>query len=188
MRYFLSRRSPPVTGVLLIESGSRFLIERVVPHIRATWAPDVPIDLITCFGGLPAGLGPETIVYRTTGYTTPGKRKELLRELRARNYSMVGMICSGEPIMTKWKWMIALRLPVKVFIINENGDYFWVNREQSAVLREFCLVRTGLAGEGAIRTVGRLLIFPFSILFLLLYAFVAHSGRMVRQMLHPEKT
>lgn len=188
MRYFLSRRAAPLTGVLLIESGSRSLIDRVAPHLRATWARDVPIDLVTCFGGVPAGLGAEASVYRTTDYTTPEKRKELVRQLRARNYSMLGMICSGEPIMTKWKWMIALRLPVKVFIINENGDYFWVNREQSAVVREFCLIRMGLAGEGAIRTIGRLLIFPFSLLFLLLYAFVAHSGRMVRQVLHPKKT
>ena len=182
----------PLTGVLLIESGSRSLIEGLVPHLRATWAHDVPIDLLTCYGGVPAGLGSEsavhrTTVYRTTDYTTPEKRNELLRQLRARNYSMVGMICSAEPIMTKWKWMIALRLPVKVFIINENGDYFWVNREQSAAVREFCLVRMGLAGEGAIRTVGRLLIFPFSLLFLLLYAFVAHAGRIVREVLRPSK-
>jgi hypothetical protein len=187
VRYFLSRRTPPLTGVLLIESGSRALIEGLAPHLRATWARDVPIDLLTCFGGLPAGLSPETTVYRTTDYTTPQRRKELLRELRARNYSMLGMICSGEPIMTKWKWMIASRLPVKVFIVNENGDYFWVNREHSAILREFCLVRMGLAGEGAIRTIGRLLIFPFSLLFLLLYAFIAHAGRMVREVLHPKK-
>ena len=185
MRYFLSRRAPPLTGVLLIESGSRSLIEGLAPHLRGTWARDVPIDLLTCFGGLPAGFGAETTVYRVADYATPGMRNELLRQLRARNYSIVGMICSGEPIMTKWKWMIALRLPVKVFIINENGDYFWVNREQSAVLREFCLVRMGLAGEGAIRTIGRLLIFPFSLVFLLLYAFVAHAGRIVREILHP---
>ena len=170
-----------MTGVLLIESGSRSLIESVALHLRTGWARDVPIDLLTCFGGLPAGFGPENTIYRTTDYATPESRKELLRLLRARKYSMVGMICSGEPIMTKWKWMIALRLPVKVFIINENGDYFWVNREQSANAREFCLVRMGLSGEGAIRTIGRLLIFPFSLLFLLLYAFVAHAGRMVRQ-------
>ncbi len=67
----------PLTGVLLIESGSRSLIERVAPHLRATWARDVPIDLLTCFGGLPAGLGPEATVYRTTDYATPEKRKEL---------------------------------------------------------------------------------------------------------------
>lgn len=89
--------------------------------------------------------------------------------------------------MTKWKWLLALKLPAKVFIINENGDYFWVNREQARNLREFCLVRLGLAGEGSIRTLGRVLIFPFALLYLLLYAFAAHSGRMIRQALAPDK-
>lgn len=89
--------------------------------------------------------------------------------------------------MTKWKWLLALRLPAKVFIINENADYFWVNREQARNVREFVLVRLGLAGEGSIRTIGRLLIFPFALLYLLLYAFAAHSGRIIRQALHSEK-
>jgi hypothetical protein len=45
----------------------------------------------------------------------------------------------------------------------------------------------GLEGEGSIRTIGRLLIFPFSLFFLLLYAFAAHSGRIVRQAFHSTK-
>ena len=40
-------------------------------------------------------------------------------------------------------------------------------------------MRLGLSGAGAIRTLGRLLIFPFSVLFLLMYAFVAHLRRAV---------
>ena len=31
-------------------------------------------------------------------------------------------------MLLKWKWAIALRLPAKVFLINENGDYFWFDR------------------------------------------------------------
>ena len=46
-------------------------------------------------------------------------------------------------------------------------------------MRAFLLVRLGLSGAGAIRTLGRLLIFPFSVLFLLLYAFVAHARRAI---------
>ena len=71
-----------------------------------------------------------------------------MRQLRARNYSMVGMICSGEPIMTKWKWLIALRLPVKVFIINENGDYFWINREQAGCSARVLSGSHGAFGRG----------------------------------------
>ena len=187
MRYILSRRGVPITRVLLIESGSRSLIEGLLPHLRATWARDVPIDLITCYNGVPAGLGPDDAVFRVTEYGTPERRKQLIRELRARGYSILGIICSTEPIMTKWKWLIALRLPAKGFVINENGDYFWINREQAGAVWEFCMVRLGLAGEGSLRTIGRLIIFPFALLYLLLYAFAAHSGRIVRQWLHPEK-
>lgn len=181
MRYFLTRREPPPTRLLLIESGSRSLIEGILPHLRTAWASDIPIDLVTCYAGMPEGFGAETIVYRVNDYGSPEGRKELIRLLRSRQYSIAGMICSAEPIMSKWKWLIALRLPVKVFILNENGDYFWLHRDNAAVIREFCLIRLGLSGAGAVRTLGRLLLFPFSVLFLLLYAFAAHSGRVLRQ-------
>ena len=62
-----------------------------------------------------------------------------------------------------------------------------VLRENAATIREFFLVRLGLSGAGAIRTIGRLLIFPFSVLFLLMYAFTAHSGRILRRALTPAK-
>ena len=41
---------------------------------------------------------------------------------------MTGVICAAEPIMTKWKWWLGNKLPAKTFIINENGDYFWLDR------------------------------------------------------------
>lgn len=187
VRYLLSRREPPLTRILLIESGSRSLVEGLLPHLRAVWGRDVPIDLVTCYAGLPEGFGPETVVYRVTDYGSPEGRRELIRLLRQGRHSMAGMICSAEPIMTKWKWLIALRIPAKVFVLNENGDYFWMHRDNAAAIREFALVRLGLSGAGAIRTIGRLLMFPFSVLFLLLYAFAAHAGRFVRQVLKPAK-
>ena len=148
------------------------------------WGPDAAVDLVTCYAGLPEGFDPQTVVYRVTDYGSPEGRKELIRELRSREYSFAGMVCSAEPIMTKWKWLIALRVPARFFILNENGDYFWVHRENAATIREFFLVRLGLSGAGAIRTIGRVLIFPFSVLFLLLYAFTAHSGRILRSAFH----
>jgi hypothetical protein len=158
-----------------------------VPHLRSVCGQDVAIDLLTCFAGLPAGFSPETVVFRVTDYGSSEGRKELVRLLNSRGYSTIGMICSAEPIMTKWKWLIAWRVPAKLFILNENGDYFWVHRENAATIREFFLVRMGLSGVGAIRTIGRLLIFPFSVLFLLLYAFTAHAGRLLRRGLHQKK-
>lgn len=176
VRYYLTRREPPLTRILLIESGSRSLSERLLPHLQSVWK-NTPIDLVTCYAGLPAGFPPDTVVWRVTDYATPEARRDFIRLLRERRYAMTGVICSGEPIMTKWKWLIALRIPAKVFIVNENGDYFWLHRDSASSIRQFAFVRMGLSGAGAIRTAGRLLLFPFSVLFLLLYAFIAHTRR-----------
>lgn len=173
--------------MLLIESGSRALLEETIPKLRATWGPELPVTLITCYGGLPAGLPQDTEVFRVTDFGSPEKRRILMQQLRRGGYTLAGMICSGEPIMTKWKWLIAWKVPAKFLIVNENGDYFWAHRENSAIIREFVLVRLGLTGAGAIRTIGRILLFPFSVLFLLLYAGVAHAGRLWRIALHPAK-
>ncbi len=179
VRYFLTRREPPLTRILLIESGSRALIEGLLPHLRKVWGEHVPIDLVTCYAGAPTGLASDASIYRVTEYGSPDGRRELIRLLREKRYSIAGVLCSGEPIMTKWKCLIALRIPAKIFVINENGDYFWIHRDNLSNIREFSLVRLGLSGAGAIRTIGRLLIFPFSVLFLLMYAFVAHLRRAV---------
>jgi hypothetical protein len=184
VRYFWSRREPPLTRVLLIESGSRHLLERLLPHLRAVWGYNFEIDILTCYPGLPAGYPPESTVFRVSDYGSPEGRKLLVRQLKERQYSSAGMICSGEPIMTKWKWLMAARIPAKFIIINENADYFWVHRQNWATIRRFALVRAGLAGEGSIRTVARLLCFPFTVLFLMLYAAVVHGRRALRQVIH----
>jgi hypothetical protein len=189
MRYVWTMREPPLTRVLLIESGSRSLLENLLPHLRSKIGPTVPIDLVTCYAGLPAGFDPDTVVFRITEYGSPDRRKELIRLLRARRYAIAGMICSAEPIMTKWKWLIAFRVPAKFFIINENGDYFWAHRANASSIRQFVSVRLGLSGTGAVRTFARLLLFPFSVIFLLLYALMAHTRRRIRLMLrHSPKT
>ena len=119
-------------------------------------------------------------------YDYPGKegRKRLLETLKKRDYAYVGIICSAEPIMLWWKWMLALRLPARVFIVNENGDYFWAHRDNFASVRAFVLERSGLTGAGAVRTLGRLVAFPFALLYLLMYAFTVHARRRLRLAIH----
>jgi hypothetical protein len=186
MRYFLSRSQPASSKILLIESGSRSLIEGLLPHLRSVWQ-DPPIDLVTCYGGVPDGLAPDAKVYRVTDCNCPEDRRRLIRTICEGNYGLTGIICSGEPIMTRWKWIIAARVPAKVFVLNENGDYFWLNRTQSGSIRQFCMARMGLTGAAGIRTIGRILIFPFSLAFLVIYAISAHSGRIMRSVFEPTK-
>lgn len=182
MRYFFSRRQPRATRILLIESGSRHLLETLMPGLRKTYGQDMRIDLVTCYAGLPQGCDPATTTaYRVTEYRDAASRGKLYSELAANRYSILGAICSAEPIMTKWKWVIAARIPAKVFVLNENGDYFWLDYGHWPSIRHFVLYRAGLAGAGAVRTLGRLVLFPFTLLYLLMCAAVAHLGRAFRK-------
>jgi hypothetical protein len=151
VRYFLRRRQPPVSRILLVESGSRHLIERVLPGLRRTtamgsrsiWSPVTP-----------ARPRASSAVHRVTDHRGPDGRRKLYRALAANRYSIMGVVCSAEPIMTKWKWALAARLPAKVFVINENGDYFWLDRGHWRAILHFALFRAGLTGSGAARTLG----------------------------------
>jgi hypothetical protein len=156
-----------------VESGSRHLIEQVLRPLRTAHGA-VPVDLVTCYSGAPGGIH---TVHRVADYRGRGGRRKLYRDLAAAGYSIMGIVCSAEPIMTKWKWALAARLPVKVFVINENGDYFWLDRGHWRAIRHFVLYRAGLTGSGAIRTLGRLFAFPFTLLYLLLYASTVHIRR-----------
>jgi hypothetical protein len=65
-------------------------------------------------------------------------------------------------------------------VLNENGDYFWLDYAHWPTIRHFVLFRAGLAGSGAVRTLARLALFPFTLLYLLLYASILHTRRALR--------
>jgi len=182
VRYVLRRGNPPVHSILLVESGSRRLLERILPNLRQNWGNDIFIDLVTCYSGLPEGFRPEsTRVYRVSDYRGRAPRRQLYRQLRQNGYAFTGIICSGESLMTKWKWALALRVPAKVFVINENADYFWFDRHNWRAMRILALHRSGLAGAGAVRMLAQMAAFPFTLLYLLLYATVVHTRRALRR-------
>ena len=177
MRYFFSRSTPPLDRIILIESGSRHLIEYLLPILREHWGPELRIDLVTCFAGAPKGLPDDARVWRVGDYQGPEARQRLYAELRERGHTMMGMLCCGEPIMTKWKWALALKTNAKVFIVNENCDYFWLDIGNWKTIKHFVLYRAGLSGANAATTIGRLLLFPFTILYLILFAAFVHLRR-----------
>ena len=146
--------------------------------IYETYGEQVELDLVTCYAGEPAGFRGK--VYRVTEFTGAEGRGNLYQQLAQRNYNIMGIICSAEPIMTKWKWMLAARLSGKVFVLNENGDYFWLDRGHLASIRHFVLFRAGLIGTGAVRALARLVLFPFTLLYLILYAATVHLRRKLR--------
>jgi hypothetical protein len=181
MRYFFSRRVPPFARVLLVESGSRRLLDKLLPHFYEAYDPAMELDVLTCFASDPppflAGRGR---VFRVQDYA--GDRGRLVGELRARRYSVMGIICSGEPMLAKYKWALAGMLPVKLLVINENGDYFWVDRGNLRTMRRFMAHRAGFSGAGLGRTLARFLIFPFTLAYLLLFAAGIHIRRQLRRL------
>ena len=180
MRRFLTSAQAPFTRVLLIESGSRHIVERAIQTICSKRAPGAVIDVVTCFPGAPAGLREDSAVFHVSDYQGRVGRTRLLRELRARGHTAIGMLCSAEPIMTKWKWWLAGRLPGKVFAINENCDWFWVDRARWRLIVRFGLFLAGLSGGDAVGSLGRFLAFPFVLLYLLAFAAWIHARRLVR--------
>ena len=179
MRDFFTRRTPPFTKVLLIESGSRRLYDMLVPGLFDLYGEQLQVDLVTCFAGAPAGFRGGTI-FNVNDYRGGAGRKRLYAELGARQYTIAGIICSGEPIMTKWKWVLAARLRAKVFVLNENCDYFWMHWERRGMMLHFMLFRMGLTGAAAIPTIARLLAFPLMLGYLILYAGFVHLRRKLR--------
>ena len=180
MRYVLTGRQPQPAAILLVESGSRGILERMLPPLRQSWGKDIPLDLVSCYATLPEGFPPETRLYRVADYRGPEGRAKLYRILAANRYSHVGIVCSAEPLMTKWKWSLAARLRAKIFVINENSDYFWLDRLHWSNMWGFVLLRTGLAGSGAVRILARAVSFPFTFLYLILYATTVHARRVLR--------
>ena len=118
MRYFWDIHNfPGNTRILLVESGSRELLEKAIPTIRTFWdGITPPIDVLTCFPGVPEGIGDDGQIYRVADYPGP-ERKKLLRELKDKGYAIMGIVCSEEAILFKWKCLIVASVPAKMLVI-----------------------------------------------------------------------
>jgi hypothetical protein len=178
LRYFFRRYIPPFTRVLLVESGSRGSFDALVPLLYQIHGEAMEIDLLTCHADAPVGFRGR--VYRVENYSGPVARRRLFRELASSQYAALGILCSGEPIMTKWKWALVARLPAKVFVINEFAGFLYLDWGQLRNLAAFARFRLGLSGAAATPAVARLLLFPFALAYLLLFAAIVHTKRRIR--------
>jgi hypothetical protein len=177
LRYVFSRQVPSTPRILLIESGSRGVLEKLLPILPRAFG-DVEVDIVTCFSGQPKGFS--GTLFNIHEYGGSAGRGRLFAELTLRNYKLAGLLSTGEPIMTKWKWWLACKLPSKIFIINENSDFFLFDWSHFGVAKNFALYRAGLGGAAALPTFARLLVLPLSAAFLFAYAGTVHLRRFIR--------
>jgi hypothetical protein len=156
---------------LVVESGPRHVLERLLPALDRNYGRLGQIDLLTCHAGAPQGFDLERgRIYRVQNYRGWRARRRLFKELRSRQPDICGLLCTGLPIMTPWKWLAAWHAPSKIFLINENGDYFWLDRGHGRIIWRFMLIRAGLSGGDTLPHLGDLLVLPFTFTYLLLYA------------------
>jgi len=182
VRYVLRRHIPEPSRILLIESGSRHITETVIPRIRSQFGDGVSIDLVTCFHRAPDALAQKVArIYNVNNYPGVIRRLRLLSKLRSERHPIAAVVCSSERILGKWKWILVAVLPAKVLVINENADYFWLDRGHWPAIRQFMKHRAGLADAGIVRSLARLVVFPFTFLYLLLYATAVHFRRAIHR-------
>jgi hypothetical protein len=178
MRFFLTGRGPAVDRILLVESGSRHVLERAIAGMRRGF-PDARLELVTCFPGLPGGASFNR-VWRVTDAPSLGAKWRMARAIAASRPPVAAMLFSGEPVLFNWKAALLLLLPSKFLLINENGDFFWLDRPNLPTLRQFVGARLGMNGEGMLRGVCRVVSFPFVLVFLLLVGVFTYAMRWSR--------
>jgi hypothetical protein len=180
LRYFLSSRTPPVARILLVESGSRELGENAIACLRGAFGATTPIDVLGCRPS--STLGADQY-FDVSEATSIGEQFSILGKLRRQGYSVAGVLSSGDPTMALWKWFAIVVVPAKFLVLNENVDFFWIDRAHwtnaAALLRH----RSGLGGESTVRAMAFFTALPFAALFLVLYAAWVHTARVMRSLL-----
>lgn len=170
-----------MSRVVLVESGPRPLYDGFVGDLYEIHGQHIQVDLVTCYTGHPQGFRVEQgRIWRVQDYRGWDGAKRLAREVRERKPTVVGILCAGVPVMAKWKWMLAAALEAKLFVMNENGDYFWVDYSNWKLILHFMAVRAGMSGDNGIWLPLRMLVFPFGLAFLAAYAAWMHTRRWMR--------
>jgi hypothetical protein len=176
----LSRWSPPLDRVLIVESGSRTAADRYIAHLYQN-EPITKLDVLTCYNAGPLSFNPSKgELYYTHHAASSSGRAQLFKTLATSGYSAVCILCTGDPIMTKWKWMAALRIPAKIMIVNENADSFWLDRGYHRDLWHMIDERLGLSQLALLRIVYQIVALPFTLAVLLSFAAWAHGRRLLR--------
>ncbi|HXE15364.1 MAG TPA: hypothetical protein VN633_24780 [Bryobacteraceae bacterium] len=178
---FASRWTPKLRHVLLIESGSRDAAGKFLAEIYGL-AENERVDVLTCYRTAPNAFdAARGRIFFTHDAQNRG-RGELFEVLSQSGYSAICMLCTGDSIMTKWKWAAAARIPAKVLIVNENADSFWLDRGHLRDLRNLLIERSGMKQMTPLRTLAHAIAFPFTLAILVSFAGYMKSRRVLRSL------
>ena len=164
--------------MLLVESGSRLVMEKAYARMRPIFS-QARFELCTCFPGVPSA-GVFERVYRVTEAPDAASKWKMLLAMRRSQAPVAALLFTGEPILLRWKLLLMFLLPSKLLVVNENGDFFWLDWSNRASIRRFLGARLDVEGAELLRTAFRLVLLPFVFLLLACYALFAYLGRWLR--------
>jgi hypothetical protein len=184
----LARAQPSFSCVLLIESGPRKVTEQFLPFLYQVKGA-VRVDLLTCYNAPPRAFDFDRgVVYSVNDQEVRQDRTAFIRKLSSGPYTVLALMLTGLPIMTRWKWMLAFRSSARLIAVNEEAKYFgleiWNHRSMGRMLLQRLnpfadYTRDSLAAM-LVRFLLGLFIAPFTIAYLLLYTGFVHVRRALR--------
>jgi hypothetical protein len=182
VRGVLSSREGSFDQIFIVESCPRELTNRFLQHIYGVQRSR-RADLLTCYVDAPAEFDPARgKILSVHEPEIAQNRRRFIAGLNTSPYTLVVVFCAGSPVLQKWKWAITLCTRAKVLIVNEDGDFFfldWANRRQA--YRLFLQRISGRRGRVNFRTWTEALLVPFTLAFLISYAAVAEIRRLARK-------
>lgn len=180
MRGLFSKAHPSFERLLVVESGSRDVTETFLHHLYQVQKSS-HVDLLSCYPGRPKAFDPERgSVYSVHDAAARENRGRFIRRLLANRYTIVAILCTGDPVLAKWKWVIALRAKAKILVVNEHAGFFLLDFQHRRFARMMLSLRLGVHQPFQLRLMGELLLMPFTIGYLALYAAYVHARRALR--------
>ena len=154
--------------------------EKAVVCLSKAFGAGVPIDVLGCRRTPP--LGAESYADVSEARTL-SQRLAILRRIRRGGYSVAGVLSSGDSTMALWKLAAIIVVPAKFLVLNENVDFFWIDRGHWTNAVALLQQRSGLGGESTVRSMAWFAALPFAALFLLCYATWVNVTRVLRLLL-----
>jgi hypothetical protein len=182
MRRFLVRAQPSFERILLIESGPRESGEKALNFLYGV-KNAAQIDLLTCFSTPPDSFdAARGRVYSVHDREVVENRSRFIAKLAKNPYTLVAVLCTGSPILQRWKWAIAVRTSARLVLMNEEANYFTADVWNLKTARLMLLKRlsdraTALAGLSGLLS---WIFAPFTLGYLCLYTGMVHLRRWIR--------
>jgi len=179
MRRFLARAQPSFERLLLIESGPREAGEKILRYLYDVRNVE-HVDLLTCYSNPPEAFDhARGTVYSVHDREVVENRRRFVGKLAETPYSLVAILCTGSPILERWKWAVAMRTSARLIVLNEEANYFTVDIWNLSSVRLMLGKRASDRGL-ALASLMTWIFAPVTVAYLAAYTGMVHLRRWLR--------